>query len=185
MHGRMHTRCAAVAAGVTVVASSLLTLVGTTVASAAVGATHGPAGTRLRPTNPNPNPKQGFPESLGLTGQEARVIGAGLVVALLLLGILVLRVRRRRRAGIAPAAGANRRVFPQRAESFRGSGLALEAAGPLPKFTPSTLELPSRPPGWHPISGDPTRIAYWDGGQWAAYRLWDGRQWVEPHPPGG
>jgi hypothetical protein len=34
-------------------------------------------------------------------------------------------------------------------------------------------------PGWQPIDGDPTRIAYWDGTRFTAWKRWDGANWVD------
>jgi len=130
-------------------------------------------------TNPAPNPMSGFPGSWGLTRHDLLLIGAGLVIAALLLLILVLRVHRRRRATVVRVSDRLRPAFPQSAESWRGTGMAEEPTGPLPKFQASTVMLPPQETGWHPVQGDRTRIAYWDGTRWSAYRQWDGQQWVE------
>jgi hypothetical protein len=131
-------------------------------------------------TNNAGNPLFGFPESWGLTRHDVLLIGAGLLIALLLLVVLGLRVRRRRRAQYVRVSDIAPRVFPQTAESWRGTGLAEEPTGPLPKFEPSTIVLPAPERGWHPVEGDRARIAYWDGTRWAAFRQWDGQDWVEP-----
>jgi hypothetical protein len=34
-------------------------------------------------------------------------------------------------------------------------------------------------PGWQPVAGDPTRIAYWDGTRFTAWKRWDGTDWVD------
>ena len=50
----------------------------------------------------------------------------------------------------------------------------------------STFAAPSAPvatgglaPGWQPVDGDPTRIAYWDGIRFTAWKGWDGANWVD------
>jgi hypothetical protein len=128
---------------------------------------------------PHPAPA-GFPESWGLTHSDVRDIIGGLIVALLLLVVLVLRVRRRRRANTLRAPEASHHAFPMTAESWRGSGLADESTAPLPRFEASSVVVSAVERGWHPVQGDATRLAYWDGARWSAFRQWDGTQWVDP-----
>jgi len=173
MHARMHTVNVALAVGLGFGVSALGAAVQP--ASGATIAT-GP----LTHTNSAPNPILGFPESWGLTRHDVVLIAAGLLIALLLFAVLFLRVRRRRRAAVSRVEQAPPRVFPQSAESWRGTGMIAEPTGPLPRFAPGMVVLSRPETGWHPVDGDPTRIAYWDGTCWAAVRLWDGQQWVEP-----
>jgi hypothetical protein len=44
-------------------------------------------------------------------------------------------------------------------------------------FAPPTA--PALSPGWQPVDGDPTRIAYWDGTRFTAWKRWDGANWVD------
>jgi len=134
-------------------------------------------------TNPAPNPVSGFPESWGLTRHDLLLIGAGLLITVLLLVILVLRVHRRRRAVVVRVSDRLPPAFPQSAQSWRGTGMVEEPTRPLPRFQASTVVLPTQETGWHPVQGDRTRIAYWDGTRWSAYRQWDGRQWVDAANP--
>jgi hypothetical protein len=177
MHGRMHTRLALTVTGAVTLWMAL--------ASAPAGA----SGTRAKTATkahhssyPIGHPVFGFPESWGLSRKDITDIGAGLAIVVLLLVILLLRVRRRRRAGVAAAPETRHRSFPQTAEAWRGSGLAEEPTGTLPRFEASSVVLPEvrLAPGWHPVQGDRTRLAYWDGSNWSAYLQWDGRQWTDP-----
>jgi hypothetical protein len=191
MHGRMLTRVTVVTATAVVGAWSALT----EPAGAAAATTTLPSSTTTvastvaktaaklhHATQPIGNPILGFPESWGLTRKDLLDIGAGILIALLLVVVLVLRVRRRHRSEVAKAPQAKLRSFPQTAEAWRGSGLAEEPTGSLPKFEAGSVVLPTvqRAPGWHPVQGDRTRLAYWDGSTWSAYLHWDGRQWVDP-----
>jgi hypothetical protein len=115
----------------------------------------------------------------GLTHRDLLDIAGGLV-ALLLLLVVVLRVRRRRREAVVNAPEPVHRAFPQTAESWRGSGLSEDSATPLPPFERSSFSIQTVGPGWHPVQGDPLRMAYWDGSDWSAFRQWDGHQWVDP-----
>jgi hypothetical protein len=125
---------------------------------------------------------QGFPESWGLTRHDLVLIGAGFLIMALLLVVLVLRVRRRRRGEVVSARQAPTHAFPVTAESWRGSGLTEEPTGKLPAFRASDVVIPPTAvsQGWHPVEGDPSRIAYWDGARWAAFRQWNGTQWLDP-----
>ena len=191
MHGRMLTRITVAAATAVAVAWAALTQAAaaatttTTVPSSTttVASTVAKTAARLHhATQPIGNPILGFPESWGLTRKDLLDIGGGILIALLLLVVLLLRVRRRRRSEVAKAPETKHRSFPQTAEAWRGSGLAEEPTGTLPKFEAGSVVLPTvqRAPGWHPVQGDRTRLAYWDGSTWAAYLHWDGRQWVDP-----
>jgi len=57
---------------------------------------------------------------------------------------------------------------------------------PSPSVASSPFAAPSAPvtrgglaPGWQPVDGDPTRIAYWDGTRFTAWKRWDGANWVD------
>jgi hypothetical protein len=185
MQGRRHSPSALAATALGMfVGVALLGPVTTSAAGAPAPYGHGLATLTAvhlpKHTNPAPNPVSGFPESWGLTRHDALLIGAGLLITLLLLVILVLRVRRRRRAGVVRVSDHLPPAFPQSAESWRGTGMVEEPFGPLPKFQASTVVVvPTQETGWHPVQGDRTRIAYWDGTKWSSYRRWDGQQWVE------
>jgi hypothetical protein len=124
-------------------------------------------------------PATGFPQSWGLTHRDLLDIGAGLAIVVLLLVVLAMRIRRRRGSSTSAPEPAHH-AFPQTAESWRGSGLAEDSTAPLPHFEASSVMVPTVGPGWHPVQGDPTRVAYWDGASWSAFRQWDGQQWVDP-----
>ncbi len=164
----MRARIAAVAALLSG-ATSLVALPGRA-AAASRPKTHMPA-----------TPVLGFPESWGLSHRDVIDIAAGLVIVVLLAVILILRVRRRR-GQVVRAPETRTQAFPTTAEAWRGSGLAEEPTGRLPKFEASSVVLPplAVTPGWHPVQGDATRLAYWDGGSWTAFRQWDGHAWVDP-----
>jgi hypothetical protein len=183
MQGRMHSPSALAATALgTFVSLALLGAATTQAAGSPAAYGHGVASAAAhlpKRTNPAPNPVSGWPGSWGLTRHDLLLIGAGLLIAVLLLVILVLRVRRRRRASVVRVSDRLPPAFPQSAESWRGTGMVEEPTRPLPKFQASTVVLPTQETGWHPVQGDPTRIAYWDGTRWSAYRHWDGRQWVE------
>jgi len=138
----------------------------------------GSAGAAPRAAVPSPT----LSDSLAFTHSrgDLLLIAAGVIVLLLL--VLILRVTRRRRETAANATAQPRRLFPASADRWQNADLAQEATTPLPSFRPGEVVLPTAPPGWHPLQGDPTRLAYWDGTQWAAFRQWDGRQWVDAAP---
>jgi hypothetical protein len=182
MQCRMHTRAAwiaALSASVSLVVVAAAGPAGAARLSLATQAAHKATKLPVR-TNNAGNPISGFPESWGLTRHDVILIGAGFLIALLLLIVLGLRVRRRHKAEYVRVSDIAPRVFPQSAESWRGTGMAEEPVGPLPKFQPSQVVLPAPERGWHPVEGDRARIAYWDGTRWAAFRQWDGNEWVEP-----
>lgn len=143
----------------------------------AAGRPVSPAG--ARPTGPR---VLGFPESWGLSNRDVTDIGAGLLIVVLLVITLVLRIRRRRQTEQVTSATAEVHAFPHTAEAWRGSGVAEEPTGSLPKFEASSVVLPVTQvsAGWHRVRGDPSRLAYWDGSTWSAYRQWDGSHWVDP-----
>lgn len=47
------------------------------------------------------------------------------------------------------------------------------------RYAPPVVPDPAPVPGWQPVNGDPTRIAYWDGTQFTAWKRWDGAGWVD------
>lgn len=109
--------------------------------------------------------------------RDLTLIAAGVI--LLLAIVLILRVTRRRRQTSAIIATEPRPTFPASADTWHNADLAQEAKVPLPSFRRAEVVLPTAAPGWHPLQEDPTRLAYWDGTRWAAFRRWDGRQWVD------
>lgn len=188
MHGRMHLRgifLVALATGALTLAAAAPALGATTTTSSSTTtsttSTTTPTGGPVK-TSKVGNPNQGFPESWGLTHHDLLLIGAGFLIAALLLLVLVLRVRRRRRADVVSTRAAPTHTFPVTAESWRGSGLTEEPTGKLPAFRASNVVIPPTTvsQGWHPVEGDSTRIAYWDGVRWAAFRQWNGTAWVDP-----
>jgi hypothetical protein len=48
-------------------------------------------------------------------------------------------------------------------------------------FAPPSAPVATRglAPAWQPVDGDPTRIAYWDGTRFTAWKRWDGANWVD------
>ena len=158
MHGRTRTRI--IAAALATIAGSALALSGPAAAAPAGAAPGGAA-------------------SLAFTHSRHDVIliAAGLV--LLLIVVLFLRVTRRRRETAAGSAAEPQRTFPPSADTWHAADLARESNAPLPSFHQSQVVLPTDAPGWHPVQGDQTKLAYWDGTQWAAYRQWDGQKWVD------
>jgi LPXTG-motif cell wall-anchored protein len=83
----------------------------------------------------------------------------GLLIVLIALGAFFLR---RRRSGAFSGAAALDSRAPAHAARVGGMRSA------------DTLAA-----GWHASPDDPSRIGYWDGSQWTAYRQWDGRQWAD------
>jgi hypothetical protein len=58
------------------------------------------------------------------------------------------------------------------------------SASPAPTPSPFATAAPptataTQAPGWQQVDGDPTRIAYWDGSKFTAWKRWDGSAWVE------
>jgi hypothetical protein len=137
-------------------------------------------------------PTGGFSVASGSSSDLFLLIGAG--AAVVLGAVLFVLWRRRRAAGIA-GAGPYQPFLPTAsswspAPAYSAPGEASPAAAtntrqptettaPLPSFRPAPAAAPAVAPGWHPLPGDPTKTAYWDGTQWAAFRQWDGHQWVD------
>jgi hypothetical protein len=112
-------------------------------------------------------PAGGVPATPGGSSNRSLYVAGFAVVV---IGAAALLVLHRRRAG---QGGAAVPVY----QSAGSSGSSWNPA-PAPAVTPSDT-APAVAPGWHPLPGDPTKTAYWDGTQWAAYRQWDGQQWVD------
>jgi hypothetical protein len=125
-------------------------------------------------------PPHGMAESLAFTHSrhDLTLIAAGVI--LLLIVVLLLRITRRRQTDATSSVDGTQRTFPPSADTWHNADLAKESTAPLPSFHQSEVVLPTAAPGWHPVQGDQTKLAYWDGTQWAAYRHWDGTQWVDP-----
>jgi|HubBroStandDraft_1064217.scaffolds.fasta_scaffold269358_2 hypothetical protein len=116
---------------------------------------------------------------LGLNDLQSwrdRVLAGGIV--LLLLIVLSQRVLRRRRSADL-AVAEHHSTFWAGGDAWRNEELQRHAAEPLPHFHPTHLVTTAAVAGWHPVQGDPTRVAYWDGERWTAMRRWDGQQWVD------
>jgi LPXTG-motif cell wall-anchored protein len=142
-------------------------------------------------------PAGGFAVGSGSSSSTLLLIGAGIAIVAV---AAVIVVRRRRQTGLAaPFAGAPQ-PFLSTAHSWNATPAyspvdtaspapatvarqPTEAMAPLPAFRPvvqaAPAAVPAAAPGWHPLPGDPTKTAYWDGTQWAAFRQWDGHQWVD------
>ncbi len=66
-----------------------------------------------------------------------------------------------------------------------GSPYARPEPQPQPSPSPFATNAPApaaaaaAAPGWQPIDGDPTRIAYWDGTAYTAWKRWDGSNWID------
>jgi hypothetical protein len=123
-------------------------------------------------------PPHGVAESLAFahSRHDLTLIAAGVILLLIL--VLLLRILRRKTEATSSIDGTQR-TFPPSADTWHNADLAKESNAPLPSFRQSEVVLPAAAPGWHPVQGDPTKLAYWDGTQWAAYRHWDGTQWVD------
>jgi len=123
-------------------------------------------------------PARGVAESLAFTHSRHDMILIAAGVILLLIIVLLLRITRRRQTEATSVAGTQH-TFPSSADTWHNADLTKESNSPLPAFHQSEVLLPTTAPGWHPVQGDQTKLAYWDGNQWAAYRHWDGTQWVD------
>jgi len=119
---------------------------------------------------------------------DGLLIGVGAVVALVALGAVVVVGRRRRGTAHSPPIPSTAAWSPAPAYTDVGeigepmAGVTrrrTEPGPPLPAFQQSPAVTMTAPPGWHPVPGDPTKTAYWDGTRWAAFRQWDGHQWVD------
>ena len=159
MHGRMRTRIMPA----TALAASL--------GSALAGA--GPAGAATAQPVPHTAASLAFTHSR----HDITLIGAGVIVLLII--VFILRVTRRRRETAATTTAEPQHTFPQSADTWHDADLARESNAALPSFHQTQVVLPAAAPGWHPVQGDQTKLAYWDGTRWAAYRQWDGQQWVD------
>ena len=98
---------------------------------------------------------------------------------LLLIIVFILRVTCRRRETAATMTAEPQHTFPQSADTWHDADLTRESNKALPSFHQTQVVLPTAGPGWHPVQGDETKLAYWDGTAWTAYRQWDGQQWVD------
>jgi hypothetical protein len=120
------------------------------------------------------------------------LIGVGAAAVLAALAVVVVLRRRRRATGYTqPLPSTAAAPSPAPAYVHAGAGATAsdpmagvtrqptEAMPPLPTFRQSPTAASTAVPGWHPVPGDPTKTAYWDGTQWAAFRQWDGHQWVD------
>jgi len=108
---------------------------------------------------------------------DITLIAAGVIV--LLIVVFILRVTRRRRETAATTTAEPQHTFPQSADTWHDADLSKVSHAALPSFHQTQVVLPTTAPGWHPVQGDQTKIAYWDGTGWTAYRQWDGTQWVD------
>jgi len=157
MHGRMRTRIVA--------ATALATIFGSVLAGA------GPAGAAT--IQPSPATSLAFTHSR----HDISLLAAGVIVLLII--VFILRVTRRRRETAATTHAEPQHTFPQSADTWHDADLSRESNAALPSFHQTQVVLPTVAPGWHPVQGDQTKLAYWDGTRWTAYRQWDGQQWVD------
>jgi hypothetical protein len=158
MHGRMRTR---------IVVAALAMICGSVLAGAVPAAAAG--------AQPAPHTAA----SLAFTHSRHDMILIAGGVILLLIIVFILRVTRRRRETAATTTHEPQHTFPQSADTWHDADLARESNAALPSFHQTQVVLPTVAPGWHPVQGDQTKLAYWDGTRWSAYRQWDGQQWVD------
>lgn len=85
--------------------------------------------------------------------------------------------------GASPDPGA---AWPSASPSPAASPWPSASPSPAPAPWPAAAPSPAAPPsgpaldvGWHPIDGDQTHLAYWDGSGFISRRRWDGTQWQE------
>jgi hypothetical protein len=153
--------------------------------SAASTTTAAPTTTLATPTTAVPStPIRAVPA----TSSNSTLVGAVVlaVVVALVVVVVVLLVQRSRRAksssptapwtggGLSPAGGTG---------AWQGDAPAVVSPAPVAAVVmPEQAAAASgqqAPPGWHPISGDPHHVGYWDGSRWTAQRRWDGQAWVD------
>jgi hypothetical protein len=143
-------------------------------------------------------PPGGFAVGSASSKSTLVLIGAGIAIVAV---AAVIVVRRRRQTGLTNPLADAPQPFPSTANSWNATPAyspvdsaspapaavarqPTEVMAPLPAFRPVAPVAPAAAaaaaaPGWHPLPGDPTKTAYWDGTQWAAFRQWDGQQWVD------
>jgi hypothetical protein len=108
---------------------------------------------------------------------DITLVAAGVIVLLII--VFLLRVTRRRRETAVTTIAEPQHTFPHSADTWHGADLTRVSNAALPSFRRTQVVLPTVAPGWHPVQGDQTKLAYWDGTRWTAYRQWDGQQWVD------
>jgi hypothetical protein len=106
------------------------------------------------------------------------VIGAGILIGLVLLLVLLVRHRKRRFTITTTYPG----VF---SHQFSPVGFSSPLAQPRSYAPPMAAPMPvptlalGPGPGWYPEEGDCYQQRYWDGQGWTASLRWDGAAWVD------
>lgn len=139
------------------------------------------------------------PAPVGDSGSSSRssrigfIVGVGVLIVVVgaIVFLLIARSKSRMpapvqalggRAGAAPYspfAAPAASPFPTPGAAPPGSPYATSAPAPSPFAAPVAPTPPAAAPGWQPIDGDPTRIAYWDGTTFTAWKRWDGSAWID------
>jgi hypothetical protein len=129
----------------------------------------------------------GLGGSGGSSGNDLPYILLGVAVVVLFVAAFVV-VRRRRAVPAFAVADQTFQRLPETTYTQPTAVSVTRSSPPPPSFqvgvSPPPFNIagvaaPTITPGWHPVDGDPTKVAYWDGEKWAAYRQWDGLQWVD------
>ncbi len=107
--------------------------------------------------------------SSGSSNTELFII-VGVVVAVGGAIVFLLIARSRSRTPVPIQALSTPAGTPTRSP-FASPPAAARYAPPVAPVVPE--------PGWQPVGGDPSRIAYWDGTRFTAWRRWDGSAWVD------
>jgi hypothetical protein len=96
--------------------------------------------------------------------------------------MLILVISRARRQMPTPVQALSTPVGTASPSTFAPPAAPPAASSPFG----APLTAPSAPaaagglaPGWQPLDGDPTRIAYWDGIRFTSWKRWDGASWVD------
>jgi len=99
------------------------------------------------------------------------IVGVAVVLGLIVF-LLVARSRARMPAPVQALGGPLSSGVPT------AYGTPSYSAPSYSAFAPPAAP-PAAEPGWQPVNGDPTRIAYWNGSQFTAWKRWDGSSWVD------
>jgi hypothetical protein len=115
------------------------------------------------------------------------IVGVAIVLGLIVF-LLMARSRSRMPAPVQ-ALGGPASFGPPTAygsPTYGSPAYGTPSASPSAAAAPGAFAPPAAPtpppaaePGWQPIDGDPTRIAYWDGSEFTARKRWDGSNWVD------
>jgi hypothetical protein len=106
------------------------------------------------------------------------VVGAGILIGLVILLLVLVRHRKRRFTITTSYPG----VF---SHEFSPVGFSSSFARPVSYAPPSLAPRPipsltlSPGAGWFPEAADPYHQRYWDGQAWTAQMRWNGSSWVD------